>query len=148
VGALGKIRAASGGKTVPILFAGPEGTQAVLLSGPKLVGEIFLVTAWVPDVQTEQNERFVKKYQEKFAETPDVQAAISHDNARLLFEALRQCQGTFTPGQIREKLAELKDFPMLTGNATFDDTGQLRRPAFVVRLGQGKAVTISRQESK
>jgi branched-chain amino acid transport system substrate-binding protein len=83
-----------------------------------------------------------------FGEPPDVAAALAFDNARLLFEALRQCQGTFTPGQIREKLAELKDFPMLTGSAAFDDTGQLRRPAFVIRLGQGKAATVQQHEGK
>jgi ABC-type branched-subunit amino acid transport system substrate-binding protein len=145
---VGKLRATPGAKGVPILFAGPEGSQAVLLSGPQAGEGIVLATAWVPDATAELNAPFQAAFQKVFGEAPDVHAALACDDARLLFEALRHTQENISTTPIQEKLAGLKDFPILTGTASFDETGQLNRPAFLIQLHQGQAVTVGRFDAK
>lgn len=145
---LWKVRTAFSDKHVPILFAGPEGSQSVLMQNLPTSDAIYLVSAWVPDNKTPQNEKFIQDYRQKFETDPEVHAALAFDNARILFEAMRKTENFFTTKQIQEKLGELKDFPILMGKGSFDESGMLRRPAFIVQLRQGQAVTVEKYEPK
>ncbi len=148
VAAVQKLRGSAGSKSVPILFAGLDGSEAALLSVQGKGASIVLATAWVPDAATELNSHFVATYHKAFGEAPDVHAALAYDDARVLFEALRRCDRVYSSAEIQDKLAGLKDFPILTGNASFDDAGQLQRPAFLVRLQDDQATTIGRHDAK
>jgi ABC-type branched-subunit amino acid transport system substrate-binding protein len=148
VSAVRTVLTSPAGKKVTLLFAGPEGSQAELLSSVPSNAPIFMATAWVRDADTTQNREFVAAYTREFGEAPDVYAALAHDNVRVLVQAVQACSGNVTPTQIRDKLAELKDFPMLTGSSSFNETGQLSRPAFLIQIHHGNITLVDRVEPK
>ncbi len=134
------------GEQTPIFFAGPEGSQEVLLASPEINSNIILTTAWVPDLDTTENKDFKEAYRSTFKDEPDVHAALAYDNARLLFAALKLTKNFFTNKEIHEKLSQLKDFPTLIGKTQFTKAGILQRPVFIVHLHQGNAVTRKKVE--
>lgn len=144
--AVGKVRQAMA--TVPLFFVGPEGSLTTLLASRQTDDNIVLATAWVADANTALNRKFVDNYTKQFGEAPSVHAALAFDGARLLAEALRQSGDALAPADIRDKLAGLKEVPLLTTNGSIDDHGQLRRPAYLVHLRQGQAVNVRVHDSR
>jgi len=88
-----------------------------------------------------RTREFVERYQKSFAEAPDVHAALAYDNARVLFEAMRQAR-SFEGPKVRTALAGLKTFDSLTGPWVFGKDGWVSRRVFVVRLKDGQAKTV------
>jgi branched-chain amino acid transport system substrate-binding protein len=148
VGALKELRKELPETAKVILFGGPEGSLRALQEQPPSKMKVFLPTAFVPEVDTPRGKEFVQKYKAEFSEEPDVHAALAYDNLRMLFEALRRCESTFTPPRIRDELAGLKDFAGLTGPLTFRKEHTIRRPAFIVRLEEGQVKTVKRVEPR
>jgi branched-chain amino acid transport system substrate-binding protein len=141
-----KLRRHTQTAAVPILFAGPELSPRELLSGGPLAGDVFLATAWTTHVATPASREFVESYQAAFKEEPDIHAAQAYDDARLLFEALRQSEPNTTPMYILDKLKRLTDVATLVGKVSFGADHSLRRPAWVVRLHGSGSVLIRRYE--
>jgi branched-chain amino acid transport system substrate-binding protein len=133
----------SGRSAIPILFGGGEGSLAEFLEDPPSGGDIFLVTAFSPDADFDQTREFVRRFQKRFGEPPDVHAALAYDGARLLFAALRQATETDS-ASVEKALSELKDFPSLTGPVALVKNHQARRVAFVLRLDHGQAARVAR----
>lgn len=125
-----------------ILFGGDEGSQPLLLRESATRTGIHLVTAFVKDDGTPRMKEFAADYLKTFQEEPDATAALAYDNARLLFEAQRRSGDGGK--MLREELAALKDFASLSGPLTFDKEYRAQRPAYVVKLDDGKAQTVKR----
>lgn len=119
-----------------VLFGGEDGSSQPIREA-RMKGAVYLVTAFVTEAEEPRAQEFVKKYRETFSEEPGIHAALAYDNARLLFEATRRTEDNPTVNRLREKLAELKDYPGLTGALSFDKDRQLLRPAYVVRVENG-----------
>lgn len=134
-------------KKLPLFFAGPPGSWEMLLLGKSTNHDIWTATAWLPEIDTKQNKKFIEQYKKAHGEMPDVHAALAYDNARALFAALKQCDDYFTPEEIEKKLSELTDFPSLTGKTGFSPDRILRRPVFVIALRDGEAKLVERVEA-
>lgn len=133
--------------TMPILYGGPE---ASLRPGAGNVpNHVCSVTAYVPEDATPAAQEFAKEYESRLHEPPDAVAVLSHDSARVLFEAMKRA-GRFTGErgrqQVRDELRTMTDFPSLTGPLSFDKTGHAVRPVFVVKWEAGKAKKVKRYE--
>jgi branched-chain amino acid transport system substrate-binding protein len=130
----------------PILFGGDSPGRS-LLDSPDSDG-IYLTTAFVLDLDVPLAKEFVANYRKAFNEDPDESAALAYDGARLLFEAIRK-SGALPGGEkIAKELAELKDFPGLTGPMSFTADRHLPRPAFLARVQKGRLQTIKRFRSE
>jgi branched-chain amino acid transport system substrate-binding protein len=127
----------------PILFGGDEGSGRLFLEAREADG-VYLVTAFVRDLDVPRAKEFTARYREAYSEEPGVQAALAYDGARLLFEAIGQCQSLLTPEAIKKELVKLKDFPGLTGPLAFAEDRQLLRPAFVVQVEKNRLKTVKR----
>lgn len=127
-----------------ILFGGEDGASRGLLETPGANGT-YLSTAYVRDLDPPRAKEFAAEFSKSFSEEPDVHAALAHDSARLLFEAIRACKSDLTTERLRKELGQLKDFPGITGPLAFRDR-ELRRPAFIVRLDKGKASMLKKYE--
>src|SRR6266545_8067398 len=123
---------------LPVLFGGDESNLRPLLEDRETGEKVYLVTAFAVDADVPRAQEFAKQFKATFADEPDVHAALAYDDARLLFEAIRQTKDELTGPRLRDELAKLKDFPGLTGMLSFGEDRQLRRPAFVVRLQDGR----------
>jgi branched-chain amino acid transport system substrate-binding protein len=62
-------------------------------------------------------------------------AAQAYDAARIVIEAIK-AKGT-DPEQIREGLAEIKDFPGITGNTSIDEEGDTIKDVLILKVQGG-----------
>jgi hypothetical protein len=125
-------------------FGGRPLAGAALRAQRETADGVYFVTPFVTDADAPRARQFIEQYRAAFQEEPDAAAALAYEAAVLLFEAVRQAEGPSPRSQLREKLADLKDFPGLFGPLSFGPDRVLRRPLFVVRLDHGRAVTVRR----
>lgn len=81
-------------------------------------------------------QNFVNKYQQLFNEEPDMFAAQAYDAARIVIAAMKS-KGTSSE-QIREGLAEIKDFPGITGNTSIDEEGDTLKDVLILKVENGE----------
>jgi branched-chain amino acid transport system substrate-binding protein len=132
------------GITVPILFAG-AGTQVTTLQADRKASTgLYLATTFVADGGLAAGQEFIKTYQDRFHQPPELHAALAYDAIRVLFEAMRRAK-TPTAPKIRAELANTTNgFDSLTGPLTFNTDHSARRPLFVVRLEDGQLRMLKR----
>lgn len=125
-----------------VLFGGEDAAARLLLESAETSG-VYLATAYVRDLDLPCAREFAAEFAKANSAEPDVHAALAHDSARLLFKAIRNCKTDLGTDRLKKELAQLKDFPGLTGPLTFKD-GALERPAFIVRLDKGRSVLVKK----
>jgi branched-chain amino acid transport system substrate-binding protein len=76
---------------------------------------------------------FIKKFKEKYNETPDAMAALGYDAAKVLAAAIGRTK-EITPKAIREELAKTTDFPAVTGKITINAERNAVKSAVVVQV--------------
>lgn len=80
---------------------------------------------------------FVGEFQKVHGRTPEALAALGFDAASFLVHALRRA-GTTEPAALTAALASTADFPGITGTITLDAERNVRKPAIVIRVEEGK----------
>jgi branched-chain amino acid transport system substrate-binding protein len=126
---------------------------AVLWAGNDvLAGEInqplYRITAFASEVDTPQTKAFIDQYRKKFREDPDSYAALAYEDVRLLVEVLRQADDNWRPDHLKAKLVALEGVPGLIGPLSMSANQQVRRPALVVRLVNGRWLPMKREEPR
>jgi branched-chain amino acid transport system substrate-binding protein len=126
-----------------LLFGGEGSGLNALLSDPAAGEDVYAVTSYVASDETGANQSFVKRYQEQFHESPDVNAALAYDGVRLLAEAIRSA-GTMNSVKVGEALAKIDAFESVSGALSFGKDHHAMRPLFVVQIKAGQAVLQKR----
>lgn len=85
---------------------------------------------------------FIKKYKDKFGETPDGLAALGYDAARILIEAMRRTK-SLTGDEIAAQLATTKDFDGVTGKISIDAERNAVKPAVMLEMKDGASVFVT-----
>jgi len=126
------------------------GLKAVLLGGdgwdsPKLfeIGQdaiqgSYFSNHYASESPVPATQEFIKKYKEKFNETPDGLAAAGYDAAQILMAALEKAP-ELTGEAIRNQLAATKNFDGATGKITINSERNADKDAFIVKV-DGKAL--------
>jgi hypothetical protein len=127
-----------------ILFGGADGAARSLLESPETAG-VYLATAYVRDLDLPRARDFDAEFAKANSVAPDVHAALGHDSARLLFEAIRNCKTDLSVERLKKELTQLKDIPGLSGPLTFKD-GAFERPAFIIRLEKSRASLVKKYD--
>ena len=70
---------------------------------------------------------------------PDAHAALAYDAARILFEAIKRA-GTTDNVQLRDALAQTKDFDGVTGLISIDAQRNAVKPAVVLKLQDVRSI--------
>ena len=103
------------------------------LGGDALNGS-YITTHYSVDDPSPAIQSFVKEYKERYQNlAPDAHAALAYDAARLLFEAIKRA-GTTDGVQLRDALAQTKDFDGVTGLIRIDAQRNAVKPAVVLKL--------------
>ena len=124
------------GINVPIFGGdGWESSSLVSIGGPALEGDYFS-THFSPQDTSPAVQTFVKKYQEKFKDTPDAMAALGYDSAMMLADAIKRA-GSTDAAKIRDVLAGEKDFPGASGSITIDANRNASKPAVILEIKNG-----------
>jgi branched-chain amino acid transport system substrate-binding protein len=76
---------------------------------------------------------FIKRYKERYNETPDGLAALGYDAGKILIQAM-ESGPEISSKSIRDELAKTKDFAGVTGKITIDALRNATKPAVVVKV--------------
>jgi branched-chain amino acid transport system substrate-binding protein len=123
-----------------VLFGGEEGSLPAVRAEP-IHHSVYLATPFAIEDGPPQTNEFVRRYQERFHDLPDVHAALALDSARLLFEGLRRSK-ELEPAKLPEALVELKTFDSSTGLLYLDKDHWAHRTLYILRVENGQAKTI------
>jgi len=128
------------GLNVQILGAdGFFSNKLVELGGDAVEGAIF-TASFYPDDPAEAVQTFVAAYQDKNSEAADMFAAQGYDAMMLVVEALKV--GGTDRTAVRNALAEVKDFPGITGKTSFFANGDCDKEVLILKVENGKFVKI------
>jgi branched-chain amino acid transport system substrate-binding protein len=137
---LAELRDAKLDARVSVILGGEEASLEGDPAGPP-AHTVYAATAFAVDAGTRQSRQFTRKYQDRFGDDPDVHALLAHDEAHLMFEAIRRAK-SIEGAKVREALAGLTDFESLTGPVSFKDHWA-SRTVFVIRLKKGRIETVA-----
>src|SRR5437879_12368262 len=82
-------------------------------------------------------QNFVKKFHEKYNETPDAIAALSYDAVSILMDAIRRAGSTDGP-KLRDAIAATKDCDGVSGTITIDNNRNASQSTVVLAIKNGK----------
>ncbi len=99
--------------------------------------EGFFSTQWNPNSPTPGNRRLVEAYRKRFgADLLVPNAILAYDAVMLLADAIRRA-GTSKRAEIRDALAETREFQGVTGVITMDENGDpVNKAAVIMKLGK------------
>lgn len=117
---------------VPVMLA----TAAPHDKHSTLPGEIYGIAAYALDDNVPSIRRFRSRFIDAFGEEPNDIAVLTYDAVRILAKVVRETPEYYKHEKLAEALLRVKDFPGITGPLSFDGQRQLRRPAFILRLGK------------
>jgi branched-chain amino acid transport system substrate-binding protein len=87
-------------------------------------------------------QNFVKRYREKFKETPDSMAALGYDAALVAFDAMSRATDLSGPA-VRDAIAATKGFPGVGGTITIDADHNAVKSAVVLGIEKNKAKFVA-----
>jgi branched-chain amino acid transport system substrate-binding protein len=109
------------------------------LGGAALNGS-YISTHYSADDPSPAIQAFVEGYKQRYGNlVPDAHAALAFDAARLLFDALARA-GTTDGPQLRDALAQTKNFAGVTGIISMDADRNAVKPAVVLKLEDVKFI--------
>jgi branched-chain amino acid transport system substrate-binding protein len=121
------------------------GIKAILLGGdgwdsPKLfeiggkaVNGAYFSNHYASESPVPATQDFIKKYKEKYHETPDGLSAAGYDAAMVLIAAIENAP-ELTPTAIRDQLAKTKNYDGATGKITINSERNADKDAFIVKV--------------
>jgi branched-chain amino acid transport system substrate-binding protein len=120
---ISKQRQKLGWETVTVMGAGSLYSPKFLELGGKAVENVYTSCVFFPAEPRPEVQNFVKGFETQYHQTPNVFAAVAYDSINLLVHAIQQA-GTDRKA-IRNALAQVKDFPGVTGKITFSNDGDV-----------------------
>ena len=103
------------------------------LGGDALNGS-YISTHYSPDDPSAKIQEFVHEYKQRYQNlVPDAHAALAYDAALILFDAIKRA-GSTDGSQLRDALANTKDFDGVTGRISIDADRNAVKPAVVLKL--------------
>lgn len=81
-------------------------------------------------------QEFILEYLKVYGTKPDAMAAAGFDAANMLFQAIREADST-DPKEIRDALAEIKDFEGITGTISMNDKRDAVKSAVILQILNG-----------
>lgn len=122
-----------------IPYLGGDGWDGVLdqvKDDPSVVEGAIFLTPFAANDPAENVQKFVKAYQEKFNATPDQFAADAYDGVYVIKAAIEKA-GSTDPQAIIDAMTEI-NVSGLTGDMTFDASGEPNKAAKVVEIVNGE----------
>jgi branched-chain amino acid transport system substrate-binding protein len=102
--------------------------------GGDALNNSYITTHYSVDDPSPGIQSFVQEYKQRYQNlVPDAHAALAYDATRLLFEAIKRA-GSTDGAQLREALAQTKDFDGVTGLISIDAQRNAVKPAVVLKL--------------
>ena len=111
---------------------------------------LFFSTHYAAEGATGATKEFIDKYNAKYGYVPDDVGALTWDSMNIVKQAIQDC-GTIT-GDIkvdrkcvRDAMANIKEFPGITGNMSFNEEGDPSKCAVIVKISDEGKFTFYKQ---
>jgi ABC-type branched-subunit amino acid transport system substrate-binding protein len=132
---------------------GRSGLPELVERGGKFVTCSVYVDGFFVDSQRPATRRFVQQYREEYKDDtgrdPGLLEAIGYDSARMLRQLIEQKQGApRTRAEMREALANLKDFDGATGRTSFNEKREAVKPLFLLSVDNKGISEINVEKEK
>lgn len=112
--------------------------QTIETGGDAVNGAIYSSPIFDPNSKDAAISDFVKNFNQRFNEIPDVWAAHGYDAFMLIAESCFST--TCNSDSIKEKLYETTNWPGVSGTTTFDRNGDVEKPVRFMTVLDGKFV--------
>jgi len=129
------------------IFMGGDGWDSpklVEIGGAAMDGTYF-ANHYSAEDKDPKVQDFVKKYRDRYHETPDGLAVMGYDAALVLVDALKRSVD-FSHKAIRDAIASTRSFPAVTGMITIDDHRNASKPAVMLKIESAKLHFVKRVE--
>ncbi|MDF1499355.1 MAG: ABC transporter substrate-binding protein [Anaerolineales bacterium] len=123
--------------------------ETVELCGEDCYG-LFFSTHYAAEGATGATKAFIDKYNENYGYVPDDVGALTWDALNIVKQAIQDC-GEITGDLeadrlcIRDAMANIEEFPGITGNMTFTEEGDPIKCAVIVRISEEGLFTFYKQ---
>jgi branched-chain amino acid transport system substrate-binding protein len=121
----------------PILGADGWDSEKLYEIGGKSLNKSYFSNHYRKDDQSPAVQKFVNDYKAVYKKAPDGAAALGYDAALVLIAAMKNAE-TVSPKEIRDGIANTKDFPAVTGKITIDENRNASKPAVILEIKDGK----------
>lgn len=122
------------GITAPLLGGDGWDSEQLAKIGKDAIEGCYYTNHYAPDQPDAAVQTFIKSYKKEFGgSTPDGLAALGYDAANILFEAMKRAK-TPSGRDLRNAIAETKDFAGVTGKITINSSRDATKSAVVVEM--------------
>lgn len=111
------------------------------MAGPLSEGAVFVDGFFAGSPRPEVGD-FVLRYQAAYGNPANILAAQGYDAARIFLSLLAR-PDVGSRAQVRQALANLREFPGVTGNTGFNAQGEAEKPLFLLQVQDGTVVQIN-----
>ena len=120
------------GEAQPVALAEAHPADA---GGKALEGSYF-TNHYSPEGTDPKLKAFVKEYEAKYHAVPDSGVALAYDAAMILAEAMKRAK-SLDNHDLRDAIAQTKNFPGVTGMITIDAKRNAQKPAVILKIEGG-----------
>jgi len=131
-------QARKAGLNAPMIGTGSLYSDELIKLGGGAVEGMYLTCSFYPNDPRPEVQDFVKTYQQKYGKLPTMFAAQAFDATNLIIQALKN--GATDRKSLRDKLAEIKDFPGVTGKTSFNENRDVIKGMAELVVKDGKYV--------
>lgn len=103
----------------------------------------FISNHYSADDKDPRVQDFIKRYRDRFKETPDGLAAMGYDAALVLVDALKR-SADLSGAAIKEAIKATKAFPGVTGVISIDEQRNASKPAVMLKI-EGKGFKFAKR---
>ena len=121
------------GLKVPLLGGDGWDSSKLYEIGKEAINGNYFSNHYTTESTDPVTQDFIKRYKEKFNETPDGLAALGYDSARILIEAMERA-ATIDSKNIRDEIAKTKDYVGVTGKISLNEQRNAVKSAVVVKV--------------
>ena len=125
------------GIEVPLLGGDGWDSDKTLEIGGSAVEGYYFSTHYAADSDSPKVQDFVKRYTQKYSQTPDAMAALGYDTVGILADALTRA-GDTSGAKLRDAIAATQNYEGVTGRITIDPSRNARKDAVVLKIEGGK----------
>ena len=121
------------GLKVPLLGGDGWDSSKLYEIGKDAINGNYFSNHYTTESTDPVTQDFIKRYKERYNETPDGLAALGYDSARILIEAMERA-ATIDSKTIRDEIAKTKDYVGVTGKITLNEQRNAVKSAVVVKV--------------
>jgi ABC-type branched-subunit amino acid transport system substrate-binding protein len=126
---------------VQLLGSDGWNVKEILDIGDHSVEGAIFVDGFFVDSPASVVRNFVKKFQRRYAKTPDLLAAQAYDSMLLCLQAIKD--GARTRAELRDALLQVRNFPGVSGTTSFDADGNAVKIPFLLSIQNGRIVQLN-----